>query len=73
MNIQPEGEALRRAVKWISEERASGLEHKPDALLQAACLKFDLTPLEADYLGRLLKEKPNPVKPGMTKYPSPKE
>ena len=58
MSIQPQGENLRRAVKWIGEERKYTPDQNLAALLQAVCLKFDLTPVEAEYLARLLKEKP---------------
>ena len=57
MNIQPEGEHLRKAVKWISEERKYGPQTKISKLIEEACLKFNLSPMEAEYLKNfLLKE-----------------
>jgi hypothetical protein len=55
MSIQPEGEQLRNAVKWISEQRQEG---RGDAkqLVADAALKFNLSPKEADYLQRFTKE-----------------
>lgn len=54
--IQPEGEALRRAVKWLSTER----KHHPDKtfaqLLNDACLQFDLSPKDAAALARYTKD-----------------
>jgi hypothetical protein len=50
MSIQPDGEDLRKAVKWISEERKYGPEKKPIKLIEEACLKFDLSPRDAEYL-----------------------
>jgi hypothetical protein len=50
MSIQPDGEDLRKAVKWISEERKYGPEKKPIKLIVEACLKFDLSPRDAEYL-----------------------
>ena len=50
--IQPEGENLRRAVKWISEERKYGPDKKPSKLIEEACFKFNLSPLEAEYLAK---------------------
>ena len=48
--IMPEGEALRKAVKWISGK----LQEDPSKLLQKlvsdAVLRFDLTPKEAEFL-----------------------
>ena len=51
--VQPEGEQIRKAVKWISEER----QYRPDrnyrSIIEEACLKFNLTPLDAEYLNKL--------------------
>jgi hypothetical protein len=52
MNIQPEGESLRKAVKWISEEEKAASPKSRKELIAAACLKFNLTPIEAEYLSR---------------------
>jgi hypothetical protein len=54
--IQPEGENLRRAVKWISEERKYGSAKRPSQLIEEACLKFNLSPMEAEYLGKFLQK-----------------
>jgi hypothetical protein len=48
--VMPEGEAIRKAVKWISAQ----LEEKPglpaQKLVQDAVLRFDLSPKEAEFL-----------------------
>jgi len=49
-NIQPEGEDLRKAVKWISDERTYGAEKTLLKLIEEACLKFDLSPMDTEYL-----------------------
>ena len=49
-NIQPEGEDLRKAVKWISDERTYGDEKPLFKLIEEASLKFDLSPLDTEYL-----------------------
>ena len=54
--IQPEGESLRKAVRWISEEEKAGSTKSRQQLIDAACLKFNLTPMEAEYLARSLKD-----------------
>ena len=54
--IQPEGENLRKAVKWISDERQYGPEKKPVQLIEEACLKFNLSPVDAEYLVRFVKQ-----------------
>ena len=54
MSIQPEGEDLRKAVKWISEERKFSPEKELKTIIEEACLKFDLSPMDADFLLRKL-------------------
>jgi len=53
--VQPEGEDLRKAVKWISEERRYNPEASLSKLIEEACLKFDLSPMDAEYLLDFLK------------------
>jgi hypothetical protein len=48
--VQPEGEDLRKAVKWISEERQYGAEKTLLKLIEEAGLKFNLSPLDQEYL-----------------------
>ena len=55
MSIQPDGEDLRKAVKWISEERKYNPEKKHIKLIEEACLKFDLSPKDAEYLAKFVQ------------------
>jgi hypothetical protein len=55
--VQPEGENLRKAVKWISEERKYNPGETLSGLIEKACLKFDLSPMDAEYLSKILKPK----------------
>ncbi len=57
MTIQPEGEDLRRAVKWVSEERMSNPETGLMELVEKASLRFNLSPKDAEFLGRFVREK----------------
>ena len=57
MSIQPNGEDLRRAVKWVSEQRKYHPEKEEKAIVQEACMKFDLSPKDADFLLRHYLEK----------------
>ena len=50
MSILPQGEELRKAVKWISDERQYGDPKKLLKLIEEASLKFDLSPMDAEYL-----------------------
>ena len=54
--IQPEGEKLRKAVKWISDERKYGPDQKLSQLVEAACFKFNLTPMDAEYLVKFIRQ-----------------
>jgi len=50
MSIKPAGEDLRKAVKWVSDERKYSPEKELKAVIEEACVKFDLSPLDADFL-----------------------
>ena len=54
--IMPEGEAIRKAVKWISANH----EEKPDIpinkLINEAVMKFDLSPLDSEFLRGFFKQ-----------------
>jgi hypothetical protein len=53
--VQPKGENLRKAVKWISEERKFNPEIQTSKLIEEACLKFNLSPMDAEYLLNFFK------------------
>jgi hypothetical protein len=53
--VQPKGEQIRKAVKWISEERKYNPEADFAKLIEEACLKFNLSPMEAEYLAKFTK------------------
>jgi hypothetical protein len=55
MSIIPQGEDLRKAVKWLSEMRTADPQADIRKLVEQACLKFNLSPLEAEYLGRFVR------------------
>jgi hypothetical protein len=50
MSINPEGEQLRKAIKWISDMRLSDPGISQSRLIGEACLKFDLPPKDAEFL-----------------------
>ena len=50
MTVHPEGESLRRAVRWISGQLQDDPECRVASLVNDATLRFDLTPLESEYL-----------------------
>jgi hypothetical protein len=48
--IQPKGEKLRQAVRWISEEQQEDKEKGIRKLIREAGLRFNLSPKEEEYL-----------------------
>ncbi len=61
MNIQPEGEDLRKAVTWVLEEKKFNSEKMLKELIEEACLKFDLSPMDAEFLYRYASIKDKPI------------
>lgn len=57
-NLLPEGEELRRAVKWVSGNLQEDPGQPLHQLVQQAIFKFDLSPRDAEFLiGFYRKEK----------------
>ena len=54
--IAPQGEGLRRALRWLSERRREEPKAPRLKLVEEAALRFDLTPAEADFLAMEWKE-----------------
>jgi len=57
MSVQPEGEDLRKAVKWISNMMQADSEKPLAKLIEEASLKFDLTPNDQEFLIRTYARK----------------
>jgi len=57
MSMLPEGEQFRKAIKWISDERRDNPGAGLFILIEKACLKFDLSPKEGDFLMQFFIEK----------------
>lgn len=56
-DILPEGEDLRRAVKWVSGRLLENPGQPVYQLVNEAVFKFDLSPKDADFLVRLYSQK----------------
>ncbi len=54
--IVPKGEAIRQALKWISDNRLSDEKKSISLLIQEAGLKFNLSPNEEVFLINFYKE-----------------
>ncbi|MFC1896256.1 hypothetical protein ACFL0Q_06300 [Thermodesulfobacteriota bacterium] len=53
MGIQPRGDDLRRATKWISELRTEDPGASLADLVDKAALKFNLSPSDEQFLYRV--------------------
>ena len=49
-NDLPRRTALRRAVRWLSEQRSESPGANVAALIEQASMRFDLSPLETNFL-----------------------
>lgn len=51
-DLQPCGERLRQAVRWVSDTLQAFPDKKRQDVLREAEVRFDLTPRECEYLNR---------------------
>ncbi|WP_368176094.1 hypothetical protein [Aeromonas sp. s1(2024)] len=51
--LLPHGEDLRRAVRWLSEHHQHDIR-----AIEEACLRFDLSPLDEEFLIRHCRQQP---------------
>lgn len=56
MGIAPQGEEVRKAVKWISDQKRYEGETDITQLVQKAGLKFNLSPREEGDLERFVRQ-----------------
>ncbi len=54
--ILPQGESIRKAVQWISEERQSDPAKPIAKLVDEASLRFNLSPAEGEFLHKFFRE-----------------
>jgi len=54
--ITPEGESLRRALRWLSDRRLEDPAAPRAKLIAQASERFDLSPVEEEFLLRDWKE-----------------
>ena len=55
--LAPKGDALARALKWLSERRLADPKASRSTLISEAGQRFDLSPMEEDFLIGQWKEK----------------
>ena len=57
--LHVQGENLRKAVEWISEKRKEKPDKDPMSFVDSACIQFDLSPEDSEFLSRFVKESKN--------------
>ncbi len=58
--VMPEGEALRKAVKWISVELNEHPDKSVQRLVNEAVQRFDLSPKDSEFLLSFYKKGGSP-------------
>ncbi len=53
----PEGTAVRKAVQWVSKMIEDGTKNPLPALIEQACVRFNLSPVDSDFLNRFFRER----------------
>ncbi|MGD9332351.1 MAG: hypothetical protein PVJ53_13645 [Desulfobacterales bacterium] len=59
MSIQPQGDNIRKAVAWISEEIQNATGINKQRLVDQAAIEFNLSPLEVEFLSKFVREEPS--------------
>jgi hypothetical protein len=54
--IQPKGEQLRQAIKWISAERQEDENRSIPQLIEEAASRFNLSPKDEEFLRSFYKQ-----------------
>ena len=55
-DLLPEGEELRRAVKWVSANIQENPDQPVHKFVHEAVFKFDLSPKDAEFLSRFYRK-----------------
>jgi hypothetical protein len=55
--IQPKGEKVRQAVKWIAETRLGDESHPIGELIEKAAGQFNLSPKDEEFLRSFYEKK----------------
>lgn len=56
-DLMPEGDAIRRAIKWVSGELQENPQKSAQKLVNDAVMRFDLSPKDADFLSDFFRKR----------------
>lgn len=54
--LTQKGEKLRKAIEFVSEIRMKNREIDLNKLIDDACLQFDLSPKDSEFLSKFVRE-----------------
>lgn len=54
--MQPKGDKIKNAIKWISEMKEQNPEKSMMMITDEANIKFDLNPVESEFIIKFFKE-----------------
>ncbi len=57
--VMPEGTAVRKAVQWISKMREESAGMALPLLIEQACMRYNLSPKDGEFLHRFFTEQPD--------------
>jgi len=57
MSIQPKGEHIKKAIKWLSAQREENKNKSEEAILEEVSLRFNLSPNDVEYIKKFIKDK----------------
>ncbi len=60
--VMPEGAAVRKAVQWISKMREENANLALPHLIEQACMRYNLSPKDGEFLHRFFTEEPGGLK-----------
>ena len=55
--IMPEGEDIQKAIQWVSENLEEKREQSLQKLVEKAVFKFDLSPVDAEFLASFFRNR----------------
>lgn len=54
--LMPESELRRKAIEWIHDAMDKNDHHRPVHFIEQAAVRFNLSPLDAEFLQRFFTE-----------------
>ncbi|MBW1616195.1 MAG: hypothetical protein JRJ49_06620 [Deltaproteobacteria bacterium] len=54
MSVQPEGEHIKKAIKWLSDQREENKNKSEEAILEEASVRFNLSPNDTEYIKKFV-------------------